>query len=245
MAAETKIGAGAASLDGKLMTKMETTNPAETSPYPQFDEQSESTVDQHEAHFLFEDTDVPWDVGPSFMYFPLHNLDALAKGEVSQPTEDIRASPSYTNHFPGFSGFQTPDICGGWMDFPLQAANAWERPIPERSDHGKAASPSRQQEDLDNEIEWPAYLFQDSNPLIHGIDHYRDSDHLRSISRASSATLAPDTPSRPVSRRSLNFSPATLPASPPKEWTCTQCDKSFQQEPALRSVIRLSALNVY
>ncbi|KAK3375760.1 hypothetical protein B0T24DRAFT_206783 [Lasiosphaeria ovina] len=143
----------------------------------------------------------------------------------------------------------TLDLLSGPVSDPAQKANAWGNLVSLTQDYDETWSSFQPQHELDDGTGWSEYAFQDSfelqrESLLFHVEHFRAPFDSRPPSPASTVASTPtlDHNSRPGSRRGLNSplaSPSAWPpASSPKRWVCTKCDKDFNERNCLRKHLR-------
>lgn len=202
----------------------------------------------HEITTEFESLDSPWDVGPSFCYWPLQILDRVRE-ETVRPVQWMADLRSEQSSDPGFSPFVTHTSRKD-RSLPVQPADALGIPVLHRRIQ-EIRSPYRQEAYAYSETEFPSHIFYSSNPTNEPL-HLEDEGFIdpydpRSWSPPSTAAPSPMLGNqRPPSPKGLESPPASphISTSQPKGWNCPECGKHFHERVLLRSVL-FSVLSIH
>lgn len=194
----------------------------------------------------------PWDVGPSFAYFPIHYRASHLSGQgvpsqslkmrewwqepccqggrtLSSTSGKDKPRPSdYSPNYPEKTAYMSSrDLLWSETSTPVSYGAYF---IFGQSDNDDMFGPhDLTPQGLQGECQtWPG----PSSPT-----HIRDTVESPPLSRASTATVSPESerghPERRQSRSSASPGESRTP-SPAGRWACRECDKQFQDKTALK-----------
>lgn len=189
------------------------------------------TSRSHETQAVdsFESTDLPWDVGPHFAYWPLQCFDTLTRGVTTQSCQT------------GTSQAEESDVLA--LN-PPQAVDPSFSPVPTLWNDLRDSPAVKQQEPNDG-IEWPMLFLPDSLDLKCGRSpfdtsqlgdlHNSESPSPASLAEATPATASSDQKTTGLSNSSSTRD--TVCVSPWSAESCKICGKCFSSRAALKLVI--------
>lgn len=172
--------------------------------------------------------DIPWDVGPSFTYFPSPHQWTRTWNLSSASTRDGNSPPPLS-----------PDSLEGTASMSSGESVSSESSPPVSYAEYLFAS----QSDVDDV--WGLHKFmaqgleldQEALPMPSPAGHIRDTVETQALSRASTATVVPESESglqeSRTSQSSVTPGESRAP-SPTGRWACRECDKRFQDKTALK-----------
>lgn len=178
--------------------------------------------------------DVPWDVGPSFAYFPTHCPWTRTWNVSSASTRDANSPPPLSpNSLEGTESLSSGDSVSSETSPPVSYAAY----LAEQSDVDIWDLQELSPQGLDME--------HGALPIPAG--HFWDTAEEPPLSRVCSVTVVPESESG-LQERGLSQSSAVPEnprrPSPRKSWACRECDKQFQDKTALKYAPHLITTSV-
>lgn len=182
--------------------------------------------------------DIPWDVGPSFAYFPTPRQWTRRWNLSSASTRDGNSPPPLS-----------PDSLEGTASMSSgESVSSESTPAVSYAEYLFAS-----QSDVDDV--WGLHKFmaqgleldQDALFIPSPAGHIQDTVERPSFSRASTATVVPESESglqeSRTSQSSVTPGKSRTP-SPTGRWACRECDKQFQDKTALKYAPHLITTSV-
>lgn len=205
----------------------------------------------HAIDMAFDSTDLPWDVGPSFCYWPLQILDRH-HNQLHRTAQWTQVAQSENSSELGFSLFLAQDISSETSSPPVDTVAISATTASGCENHATESPFQQVGHGYYDEAECPSYPSQTSSgftyepPPLYG-QHFIDLNDPRSWSPASTATLSPMLGNQrpPSPQKGLDSPPPSPPASSPKEWDCPECGKHFSERAFLRLVLLHGFLIIY
>lgn len=172
--------------------------------------------------------DIPWDVGPSFTYFPSPHRWTRTWNLSSASTRDGNSPPPLS-----------PDSLEGTASMSSGESVSSESSPPVSYAEYLFASQSDVDDvwGLHNFMAQGLELDQEALPIPSPAGHIRDTVETQALSRASTATVVPESESGLQESRTSQSSVTpgiSRTLSPTGRWACRECDKRFQDKTALK-----------
>lgn len=191
-------------------------------------ESTPSNLEPKTPTLLERPDDIPWDVGPSFTYFPTPHQWARTWNLSSASTRDGNSPPPLS-----------PDSLEGTAPMSSGESVSSESSPPVSYAEYLFASKT----DVDDV--WGLHKFmaqglaldQEALSMPSPAGHIRDTVETPAFSRASTATVVPESESGLQESRKSQSSATpgkSRTPSPIGRWACRECDKRFQDKSALK-----------